>query len=287
MNKSNIGWVNGLIAVIIFSGSMPATRLAVMDFSPEFLTAARATIAGLLAVICLILFRQQYPRPDQYKSLLLVSLGVVIGFPLLTALALERISAARALVFLALLPLCTAVFAVLRANENLRPKFWLFTLLGGTFVMTFMLNNDSTQLFSLSDVYMIAAIIVCGLGYAEGGDLSKDLGGWQVICWALVFALPFMLILSVYYFPNNLMEISYSAYAGLIYVSIFSMLIGFFFWYKGLAMGGIAKVGQIQLVQPFFGLTLCAMILNETISLNMILVSIAVVICVIFAKKSA
>lgn len=287
MNKINIGWVNGLIGVIIFAGSMPATRVAVADFSPEFLTGARATIAAIFGLICLIMLKQQLPRPHQYKSLLIVALTVVIGFPLLTAFALQSISAARSLVFVALLPLCTAVFGVLSAGEKPSLKFWLFTLLGSSFVIVFMFNNDSTNFISQGDLYMIAAIIACGFGYAEGGYLSKTLGGWQVICWALSLALPFMLIFSLYYTPHNWGDISYSAYAGLFYVSIFSMLIGFFYWYKGLAMGGIAKVGQIQLIQPFFGLMLCAIILGETVSFNMILVSVAVIICVICAKKFA
>lgn len=118
MNKINIGWVNGLIGVIIFAGSMPATRMAVADFSPEFLTGARATIAAIFGLICLIMLKQQLPRPHQYKSLLIVALTVVIGFPLLTAFALQSISAARSLVFVALLPLCTAVFGVLSAGKN-------------------------------------------------------------------------------------------------------------------------------------------------------------------------
>src|SRR5690606_13365114 len=140
---------------------------------------------------------------------------------------------------------------------------------------------------SYGELCEIVAVLAVCLGYADGGDLSRTLGAWLVICWALIFALLFLLILTVFYVPDNFTEVSYSAYAALAYVSIFSMLIGFFFWYKGLAMGGIAKVGQIQLIQPFIGLSLCAILLGESISLNMILVSFAVVICVMFAKKFA
>ena len=287
MNRTNIGWINGFIGVLIFAGSMPATRIAVTGFNPTFLTAIRATIAAVLALICLLWLKQQRPHPDQYKSLMIASLGVVVGFTLFSALALQDISASRALVFVALQPLSTAIFSVFRAGERPSAKFWLFTLLGSSFVIAFMLANDHSYRTSSGDLYMIAAVVACGLGYAEGGNLSRTLGGWQVICWALIFALPGMLILTVYYFPDNFTEVSYSAYAALAYVSIFSMLIGFFFWYKGLAMGGIAKVGQIQLIQPFIGLSLCAILLGESISLNMILVSFAVVICVTFAKKFA
>ncbi|CAB1221778.1 putative DMT superfamily transporter inner membrane protein [Acinetobacter bouvetii] len=287
MNRTNIGWINGLLGVVIFAGSMPATRIAVSGFSPTFLTAIRASIAAVLALLCLLWFKQQRPQADQYKSLIIVSLGVVVGFPLFSALALQNIAASRALVFVALLPLCTAIFGVMRAGEHPNAKFWLFTLLGSGFVVAFMLINDHSQHLSKGDLYMIAAVLACGLGYAEGGHLSKTLGGWQVICWALIVAFPLMLILTLYYFPDNFADVSYSAYAGLAYVSLFSMLIGFFFWYKGLAMGGIAKVGQIQLIQPFIGLTLCAVILGESISVEMILVCIAVVMCVMLAKGFA
>ncbi|OTG76738.1 EamA family transporter [Acinetobacter sp. ANC 4169] len=287
MNRTNIGWINGLLGVIIFAGSMPATRIAVTGFSPTFLTAIRATIAAVLALLCLLWFKQQRPQTHQYTSLIIVSLGVVIGFPLFSALALQNISASRALVFVALLPVCTAMFGVMRAGENPNAKFWLFTLLGSSFVLAYMLLQDQSYHLASGDVYMIAAVLACGLGYAEGGHLSKVLGGWQVICWALIVAFPLMLVLTLYYFPANFTEVSYSAYASLAYVSIFSMLIGFFFWYKGLAMGGIAKVGQIQLLQPFIGLILCAIILGENIHLDMIVVCMAVVICVMLAKRFA
>ncbi len=151
----------------------------------------------------------------------------------------------------------------------------------------FMFYENRNLSFSLGDLYMLASIIVCGLGYAEGGKLSRELGGWQVICWALVVSLPLMLIGSFYYLPQSFENIHWSETLGLIYVSLFSMLIGFIFWYKGLALGGIASVGQIQLVQPFIGLILSAFLLGEHVSLAMVLVCFAVVLCVAMAKKFA
>lgn len=287
MDAQNKGWLNGLVGVMIFAGSMPATRIAVMGFNPEFLTGARAVIAGLFALLILMVLKQRIPQKKKIIPLCITAFGVVLGFPLFTALALQEISAARALVFVALLPLSTAIFGVFRAAERPSMQFWLFALLGSVLVMGFMLQGDQSQIFSRADLYMIAAILLCGLGYAEGGQLSKSLGGWQVICWALVIALPFMLALSYYYFPQSFANVSISAYFGLIYVAVFSMLLGFFFWYKGLALGGIAKVGQIQLVQPFLGLMLCAMLLGESVSLSMIVVSLAVMLCVMMAKRFA
>lgn len=287
MNRINTGWLNGLIGVAIFAGSMPATRLAVQGFSPVFLTGARASIAAVLGLMLLMLLKQPRPARSQIRPLIIVALGVVAGFPLFSALALQSITAARALIFVALLPLATAAFAVLRAKELPSPKFWLFSLMGSGFVVFFMLNQSDTQGISSGDAYMIAAVIACGLGYAEGAVLSRSLGGWQVICWALIIALPFMLALNFIYWPVQLDSIPAAAYFGLFYVSVFSMLIGFFFWYKGLALGGIARIGQIQLIQPFLGLMLSAMLLSERISLSMILVSLAVAGCVAMAKKYA
>lgn len=287
MNKTNIGWINGFIGVTIFAGSLPATRIAVMGFSPEFLTTARAAIAGVIALICLYAFKQTKPNWLQFKSLIIVAFGVVIGFPLFTALALQTVTSAHAIVFVGLLPISTAIFAVLRGGEKPSLPFWLFALIGSAIVVAYMFYENQHLKLSLGDLYMFAAIITCGLGYAEGGKLSRELGGWQVICWALVISLPLMLIMSVYYFPENFDHIHLAEIAGLIYVSLFSMLIGFVFWYKGLALGGIAQVGQIQLVQPFIGLMLSTLLLGEKISLAMIVVCFAVVACVAIAKKYA
>ncbi len=287
MKAFHQGWLYGLIGVVIFAGSMPATRIAVQGFSPEFLTGARACIAAVLALILLIALQQPRPSNSQIKSLCITSTGVVIGFPLFTALALQTATAAHSLIFIALLPLATAFFAVLRAKEAPKRVFWIYTCIGSSLVIFFMLNQSGLHYSVAGDGYMAAAVLLCGLGYAEGGVLSRELGGWQVICWALVIALPAMLLISWIYFPQNFSAVPPSAYLGLAYVSLFSMLIGFFFWYKGLALGGIAKVGQIQLIQPFIGLILCALILNEHVTLLMIAVSLAVAACVVMARKYA
>jgi drug/metabolite transporter (DMT)-like permease len=177
--------------VIIFSGSLPATRLAVQDMDPLLLTFLRASIAGLLAVALLVGFRQKRPRLSQLVPLIIVSSGVVIGF-LLTALALQRITSAHSIVFIGLLPLMTALFGVLRGGERPRRAFWIFSLLGSLLVVGFALTQNAAASLS-GDLLMLAAVIACGLGYAEGAKLTRELGGWQVICWALVIALPLML----------------------------------------------------------------------------------------------
>jgi len=286
VDKTTSGWFNGFLGVLIFSGSLPATRVAVMDFSPVFLTVTRAALAGLLGLALLLAFREKRPSRDDLISLTIVALGVVVGFPLLTALALEHVTSAHSIVFIGLLPLATAIFGVLRGGERPRLAFWVFSCLGSALVAGFALSHGLSA-SPVGDALMLAAIVVCGLGYAEGGKLSRRLGGWQVICWALVISLPLMLVLTFVTFPPSLAGVGMPAWISLAYVSLFSMLIGFVFWYRGLAQGGIAAVGQLQLLQPFFGLALAAFLLHEQVSPAMVVVTIGVVMCVAGAKRFA
>lgn len=286
MDRTAIGWINGFIGVVIFSASLPATRVAVADFDPVFLTVARASIAAGLAILVLLAFRQRRPERSDIVPLIVTAFGVVVGFPLLTALALQHVTAAHSIVFVGLLPLATAIFAVLRGGERPRPAFWLFSCLGSALVVGFALAQGVTAA-PLGDLLMLGAIIACGLGYAEGARLSRRLGGWQVICWALVIAAPVMGLIALYMWPASWAGIGAPAWAGLAYVSVFSMLVGFFFWYSGLALGGIAAVGQLQLLQPFLGLLLAALVLHEQVSAAMFIVTLGVVACVAGAKRFA
>lgn len=286
MNNVSSGWLSGFIGVLILSGSLPATRLAVTGFDPLFLTLARASIAGLLGAALLLAFRQARPARNDLVSLTIVSLGVVVGFPLLTALALKHVTSAHSIVFIGLLPLATAIFAVLRGGERPRLAFWLFSCLGSLLVAGFAVSLNGEGNLT-GDLLMVAAVLVCGLGYAEGAALSRRLGGWQVISWALVISLPVMLPLALFSMPSTWSGIAAPAWGGLAYVSLFSMLIGFIFWYRGLALGGIAAVSQLQLLQPFFGLLLAATLLGEPVSLAMLAVTLGVVACVAGARKFA
>ncbi|MBA5600923.1 DMT family transporter [Pectobacterium aroidearum] len=278
------GWINGLLGVIIFSGSLPATRVAVLDMDPFFLTFLRASIAGVLAIMLIYGFREKRPQAAQIMPLIIVSLGVIIGFPLLTAMALQHVTSAHSIVFLGLLPLSTAIFGVLRGGEHPRMAFWIFSVLGSLLVMGFALSQ-SGAISLIGDLLMLAAVVACGLGYAEGAKLTRVLGGWQVISWSLILSLPFMLIASFITMPATFTGIGISAWIALGYVSLFSMLIGFIFWYKGLATGGIAAVGQLQLLQPFFGLGLSATLLHEAVSPLMVFITLGVILCVMGSRK--
>lgn len=287
MNRFMNGWVNGFIGVAIFAGSLPATRVAVMGFEPGFLTAARAAIAGILGLILILVLKQKKPAKQDWWPLAIVAIGVVIGFPLFTALALQYMNAAHSIVFVSLLPLATAIFAVLRGGEKPNQFFWIFAVLGSAVVFAYMFFISGDTSLGIGDFYMLMAIIFCGFGYAEGGVLSRKIGGWQVICWALILSLPFMLFLTIFYMPTSFQNISASAVIGLIYVSLFSMLVGFFFWYKGLAQGGIAAISQLQLLQPLMGLAIAAALLHEHVSWSMLVVTAATLLCVAAAKKFA
>jgi len=286
MDKRFNGWPSGFLGMLIFSGSLPATRVALTSFDPIFLTLARATIAGLIASFILLVSNKPYPPRRDYLSFLVVIFGVVVGYPLLSALALRHVGSAHAVVFLGLLPMLTALFGVLRNGERLRRGFWGFSLLGGLVVASFALTQG-VKISVIDDLLMLAAVVVCALGYAEGARLSRNLGGWQVICWALALSLPLMLPLTLINLPSNPYQASWPALFCLAYVSLFSMLIGFFFWYRGLALGGIAAVSQLQLLLPFFGLGLSALLLGESINLIMLMSTLAVAVCVAGTRRFA
>jgi drug/metabolite transporter (DMT)-like permease len=280
------GWINGFIGVVIFSGSLPATRLAVMEFDPVFLTLIRAAIAGLLGLALLWLFKEKRPARPQWMPLAIVALGVVIGFPLLTALALQYVTSAHSIVFIGLLPLATAVFGVLRGGERPRPVFWLFSILGSLLVMGYAFAQGLSAA-PAGDVLMLLAVLVCGLGYAEGAKLSRSLGGWQVICWALVLSTPVLIGPVWYLAAQHQGAISMRTWWAFGYVSLFSQFLGFFAWYAGLAMGGIARVSQIQLLQIFFTIAFSALFFGEHIEPITWVFACGVIVTVMLGRKTA
>ncbi|MGG5576294.1 DMT family transporter [Myroides sp. C15-4] len=286
VTHTSSGWMNGLIGVLLFSGSMPATKVAVLSLDPIFVTLVRALIAAVLAGLFLFYSKATIPNKIESKSIILVAIGAVIGFPLLSSLALQHMTAARSLVFVGTLPLSTAIFAVLRGKEKPKPLFWLFALIGSGLVVGFAYAQHATSSLT-GDLLMLAAIVLCGLAYAEGAVLTKTMGGSQVISWAIIYALPILLPSLFFFMPTSFHFIQTDTWVSLLYLGTMSMFTGFIFWYKGLAQGGIASVGQLQLLQPFFGLALAAIFLNEYVSIGMIGVTLGVVLSVAASKKFA
>ena len=290
-----LGIVCGFVGCVIFAGSLPATRLAVAAFDPLLVTAGRAVVAGLLGLALLLYRRQSWPTLGVWLRLGIVAFGVVLGFPLFSAYAMHQVPASHGIVFVGLLPMMTAAFAVLRGGERPKPVFWLFAGLGAAIVVGYALIEARLEGHAIglqpADIDMLIAVIVCGLGYAEGAVLTRRLGSWQVICWALVLTLPVMAILFAWRWQVSNLDLMtvWAAGAGPLlgfaYVSLFSMLIGFFFWYHGLKLGGTARVGQLQLIQSFIGLGLAAAILGESVPLAAIIAAVLVVGCIFGARR--
>jgi drug/metabolite transporter (DMT)-like permease len=262
------GMLLGLAGVAIFSLTLPFTRLAVRELDPLFLTLGRALGAAVLAGGWLGLRRAALPDRAALWPLAVVALGCVLGFPLLSSIAMRSVPASHGAVLAGLLPLATALYAALRGYERPSKGFWLVALLGTALVLVFALGQGGGVL-QRADLLMFGAIVAAATGYAEGGRLARRLGGQEVICWALVLAaVPAALLLLI--LPGDrlgrLATASSASWLAFGYVTLFSMFIGFFFWYRGLALGGVARVGQVQLLQPFLSLAGAAVLLGETLT---------------------
>ncbi|WP_337843195.1 DMT family transporter [Rheinheimera sp.] len=280
------GWCYGLAGMLMFSGGIPATRAAVLSLNPVFVGAARALIAAALALALLWLTRQPIPTRQKWKGLTGVLAGAVMGYPLLSALALQQMGANHGTLVSSVMPLFTAVFGAWLTRRWPRLGFWCCALTGTALVTGYALYSGDGRLH-LADLYLLLACLLCGYSYAQGAVLAKELGSWQVICWALVMGIPLLLPLVWWYFPQDLSAVSTTGWLGLAYLSIFSMFLGFFAWYKGLALAGIAEVSQLQLLTPFVALFLAAVALHETVSAAQLMLAGAVVGCIALGRRFA
>ena len=257
----------GALGVACFSMTFPATTAAERAFGPVLVGAGRAVPAAALAMVVLLARRESLLPPRAILGrMTVVALAVGVGFGLLSAIALRHVSSVHGAVLTGLIPAATAGIAVLRAGERPRASYWAALGLGLAVVVGFAVVQGGGRLRS-ADVILLAAIAVAGLGYTEGGVLAREYGGWRIICWALILALPVSLPVTAYAAVTEPVgRVTASAVAGLAYVSLISMCLGFFAWYQGLARGGVARVGRLQLAQP--ALTLCwsALLLGERVS---------------------
>lgn len=282
------GMLLGLAGVAIFSLTMPFTRMAVLELDPVFVALGRALGAALLAGAWLAWRRSPLPPRAAVLPLALVALGVVVGFPLLSSLALQTLPAAHGAVVAGILPLATALYAALRGDERPSNAFWAVALLGALLVLAFTLLDGGGALHG-ADLLMLLAVAAGAMGYAEGGKLARTLGGPETICWALVLvAVPVALLLAWRHEGglDAYADVGAAAWLGLGYVTVFSMLIGFFFWYRGLALGGVARVGQVQLLQPFMSLAGAALLLGEPLTLANCLFALAVIGVVLAGRRT-
>jgi len=288
ISRTLLGYTLGFIGVVIFGATLPVTRLAVESLDPWFVTAARAAIAGVLAAAILIVLRRPFPR-RHLVTLIFIALFIVLGFPALMALAMRTVPAAHGGVVLAILPLATAVAAVAVAGERPSPAFWAWGALGAAIVIVFALR-DAIQAggpaLQAGDLLLLLSTACAAFGYAYSARLARTMPGWEVISWAVVLSLPVSGVATWWLWPADAAAVPFDAWVALAYLAVFSQFVGFFAWNVGLAMGGISRVGQIQLLQTFVTLVIAAVLLGEEIGLTTILFAIAVVAVVAIGSRA-
>ncbi|MEH1098913.1 DMT family transporter [Micromonospora sp. CPCC 205561] len=281
-----VGLALGAVGVLAFSMSLPMTRVAVQELDPWFVAFGRAVGAALLAWGYLGRTGAPRPSPAQWRRLSVVALGVVVGFPLFTSLALTTQTSAHGAVVIAVLPAMTAVFAVLRAGERPPPPFWIASAGGLLAVLAFLVVSGTVGgALSHSDLYLLAAVALCGLGYAEGGALARELGGARTICWALLLSLPVTLPVTVVAATLRPPHAGAGAWTAFGYLTAVSMLLGFFAWYAGLARGGVARIGQVQLTQPVLTLAWSALLVGEAVGGAPVGAALLVLACVVLTQR--
>ncbi len=279
------GLLLGFFAVALFSLTMPMTKLALDSFHPYVTGMARSCIAGLLGLGWFISAKKWHLYKTHMRGFILVMLGVAFGFPIFTSMALSTTTASHAGIVLAILPLTTSIMGSFITHERHKWTFWAAAVLGCVTVLAYTLYRGGAH-FSIADAYLFGAAMAGGLGYSVGAKMTKDMGGLDVICGALALALPITLPIGIYvmlHFPPQ--HITLGAGFGLAYICLISQLLGFVPWYKGLAMGGVALVSQLQLLQVFMTLIVCALALDEAISWMEYGVAALVVVEIYLAKR--
>ncbi|MBC9955137.1 DMT family transporter [Leucobacter sp. cx-42] len=286
---SHAGLWWGVLGVAAFSFTVPLTRIAVGDgnMSPLFVGSGRAVIAAVLAAAALWFTRQKLPRGRQWIQVGVVAAGSVVGFPLLTSFALTKSPASHGAVVIAVLPIVTAVIAALRTGERPNRRFWLASLVGAAAAVGFAaLQSGGFGALSWPDLLLFASVIVCGIGYAEGGILSRSLGAWQTISWALVAAAPVSVLLTAVAVAQQPPTGSAPEWAAFAYLACISMFLGFVAWYRGLAIGPMAQVSQVQLSQPVMSICWAALLLGEQLDWVTVGGGVIVVACALVAVRS-
>jgi drug/metabolite transporter (DMT)-like permease len=296
LQKETIGMMAGMIGVIMFAMTLPMTRIAVKEINPVWLVLARAELAAILGGAALIYFKIPFPKREFWPNIAWSIIGVVVGFPLFTSIAMRFTDASHGAVITGLLPLATAVFAMMSSKERPSLAFWLSAIAGSGLVLGYALWQSQGAL-QTGDLAMLAAIVFAGLGYAFGGRLSQEIGGWQAISWVLVCAAPLVALPLIYmaYDAGSLLAsakigpatISATSWWAFAYVTVFSQFVGFVFWYGGMAIGGVARVSQVQLLQLFFTLGFAGLINNEIVRPVTWLICFLVAITILINKKTA
>ncbi len=285
VHTRGLAWA--FVGVLLFSFSVPMTKVAVGGFTPLFTATGRAVIAGVLAVLVLAVKRVSWPRRRHLRPLIYTMLGAVFGWPILLAIALTRTTSAHAAVIAAFMPATTAIFAVLRAKEHVSRQFWFAVGLGTAALVVFSLARGGAANADLgADLLVVGAVLASSWCYVEGASITKEMPGWQVISWVVVFALPITLPASVWIWFATSPTPTPMEWSCLIGLGVSSMYLGFFAWYKGLAEAGIAFGGQVQQLQAPLTLVWSALLLGEVVTLGAVMCTAIVIFAVVWAQRS-
>ncbi|BBO59438.1 DMT family transporter [Mycoavidus sp. B2-EB] len=286
MNSREIqGMLLGLLSVMIFSLTLPMTRIAIQDLHPLLNGLGRSLAAAIPAALLLAWRRERWPTKQQFKGLAVVALGAIIVFPACTAWAMRTLPASHGAIVNGLQPLCVAVYAVCFAREKPSRIFWLCSIAGSVLILTYAIRAGGGMLMG-GDIFMLIAVAFGGLGYTEGGRLAKQIGGWRVICWALVIAAPFLTAPVLWLAWLHTGPITLKSWLAFGYAAFFSQFIGLFIWYAGLALGGIARVSQVQQLQVFFTLAFSACFFGEHVGPDTWLFAAAVVVMLTLSSRT-
>ena len=284
-SHKKFGLVLGFIGMCLFAGTLPATRLAVSEFDPLFLTVARAALAGSAGLVALIVLRRRVPPRSLWLEMFAAAVCTVVGFPLFAALAMMTVPAAHGGVVLGILPLATAAAAAIFAHERPSLGFWLASVAGAIIVVIFIFRRSGSIIFSAGDLFLLGTVASGALGYTFSGRLAARMPGWEVISWQVVIFLPLAAVATFALWPADIASVSIWPWAGLGYVGFVSQYTAFFVFNAALAIGGIARVGQVMLLQPFAIVALALPVNGEPINVETILFAAAVVATVLIGQR--
>ena len=284
VSRETIGLALGTLGVVLFGGTLPATRVALTPFSPWFVTHGRAAMASLAAALLLLILRKRFPKSDA-PALFLAGLLLVFGFPIFSSIALQTVPASHGGVVLGVLPLTTSIFAAIIGGERPSALFWVCGVAGAALVVTFAISDNGMQLSS-GDLFLFLAALSASLGYVVSGKLSRRMPGWEVICWSLILTAPISIPGALLSWHPEFSNASSAQTFSFFYLSFGSMFLGFFAWNVGLGMGGIARVSQVQLLQSFVTLAISAFLLGEHVGTHTLLFALGVIAIVALGRRA-
>jgi len=284
-SREKLGLLLGFFGMCLFAGTLPATRLAVVGLDPLFLTAARATLAGSAGLIVLLVTRRRLPPRSLWLEMYAAAFCTVLAFPLLAALAMTTVAAAHGGVVFGILPLATAAAAAIFTHERPSRGFWLASAAGTIIVLAFVFRRSGDEAVSVGDLFLLATVAAGAVGYTLSGRLATLMPGWEVISWQVLVLLPLAVAATFALWPANIAGVPIASWAALGYVGLVSQYTAFFVFNAAMAMGGIARVGQIMLLQPFAIVALAWPVNGEPIDVETILFAAAVVTTVLIGQR--